>query len=89
MGLIDGTWNALLKRSWQTGAAIIAGGETSEVLQLVEAPLDVIALAIEHWIVRNDRLAAAVRRGHGLHADVADGAAVVGLLGQHSSPSTP
>ena len=29
------------------GAAIIAGGKTSEVLQLVEAALDAVALAVD------------------------------------------
>src|SRR5262249_41837092 len=72
-----------------TGAAIIASGEASKVLQLVEAALDAVALAIERLVVPNDLLAAAVGGDHHLHAGGfdgrADGVAVVGLIGDDSA----
>src|SRR5436190_17635301 len=55
------------------------------MLELVEAALDAVALAVEHLVVPNGSLAAAVRRDHRLHASgldrVEDGVAVIGFVG--------
>src|SRR5207244_10138537 len=57
----------------------------SKVLEFVEAALDAVALAIEHLVVRDNRLAAAVRGDHRFHAgslnSLSDGIAVVGFVG--------
>ena len=69
------------------GAAIIARGEAPKVLQLVEAALDQVALAVEDGIMGNDGLAASVRRDDRRHAGgldgLADRIAVVGFVGDH------
>jgi hypothetical protein len=44
------------------GSAVIARGETSKVLQLIEAALDAVSLAVEHLVVAYGSLAGTVRR---------------------------
>src|SRR5690606_28759361 len=60
-----------------------------KVLQLVEAALDAVALAVKRLVVPNDLLAASVGRDHRLHTGGldgrADGVAVVGLVGDDST----
>src|SRR5262249_48015970 len=70
-------------------AAVIASGETSKVLELVEAALDAVALAVERLVVPDDLFAAAVGGDHALHAGRldgrADGIAVVSLVSDDSA----
>lgn len=41
------------------GAAVIAGGEATEMLEAAEASLDLVAMLVDGRIVRNDDLAVA------------------------------
>ena len=54
------------------GAAIVAGGEAAEVLELAEAPLDAVALPVDGDVMRDDDFAAAVGGDHRFGADTSD-----------------
>ena len=51
---------------------VVSSGEAAEVLELVEASFDAVAMFIGHGVVRDDGLAAAVRRDHRPGAQVGD-----------------
>src|SRR5437660_12258007 len=53
-------------------SAVEAGGEASEVLELIEAAFDAIAFLVESSVMRDRNLARAGRRDDGAHAGVCD-----------------
>ena len=66
---------------------LIACGEAPKVFELIEATLDAVSLFVGGGVVRDDDLARAFRRDHGLGALVGDhgpqGPAVIGFVGKH------
>jgi hypothetical protein len=70
-----------------------AGCETSEVFELVEAPLDPIACFVNFPVVRDDDFSRPIGGDDRLHSRLSDclseGLAVVGLVAMSAAPSTP
>ena len=71
------------------GEFVISGGDTAEVLQLGEEPLDKIALAIEPfaeaWLPFPIGFCRDIRRGSLLLDQVTDAVSVIGFVRQHDS----
>src|SRR5438309_1222300 len=68
------------------GSSVVACGEAAEVLELVEASLDAVAVFVDRRVVGDDDLARAVGRDHRLGSGVGDerpqGIAVIGFVGE-------
>src|SRR5512145_593027 len=70
-------------------APVVAGGDATEVFELVEASLDAVASFVENGIVRDRGFARAAGWDDGLHAGLRDDRAhlvgVIALVGDHAA----
>src|SRR5256885_16332031 len=88
---LQGDWSSdvcgeLYEAEEVDGSSVVAGCEATEVLELVEASLDSVAVFVDGGVVRDGRLARAVGRNHRLGSGFGDdrpqGIAVIGFVGE-------